>query len=31
MIGCANQTATGHRVVIPTEWNWGMTTGMTTL
>ena len=28
--GYANQTATRHRVVIPTKWNWGMTTGTTT-
>ena len=31
IIGHANQTATRHRVVIPTKWNWGMTTVMTTL
>ena len=29
--GCANSTATRHRVVIPAKWNWGTTTGVTTL
>ena len=31
IIGYANWTATRHGVVIPAKWNWGMTSGMTTL